>query len=130
MTWIKAALALPALLLIGGCQGPTYAAYQGQVDQWLLKPVDQLVMQWGPPTGSFKLADGNTLMEYNRTVTEVRADDGPFMHRRHDPFGTRIYTVHRVCKTRFVVGTDNIIKSWSSEGNDCVAYPPPQSAGG
>jgi hypothetical protein len=124
MTWMKAALALPALLLLGGCQGPTYQAYQAQVDQWLLKPVDQLVLQWGPPKGTFKLSDGTTLMEYNRSKTEIRSYEGPFMHRRfYDP--DRIYTIHRVCKTRFIVGQDNVIKSWSSEGNDCLAYPPP-----
>jgi hypothetical protein len=114
-----------AVLLVSalcGCQTPTFENYRAQVDQWLDKPVDDLVLQWGPPQGTFKLGDGNTLMEYVRGRQEIRGgDDWPFAFHRHFP-DSPIYSVNYVCKTRFIVTPERYVKSWSWEGNDCVAY--------
>ena len=139
-------MAVAALATLAAC-GPiaTQQAYYGQLQTWVGKPADLLARTWGPPDKSYKMADGSTLMQYERQKTRyvrgnsypdtdyvpVRDKDGRYTTRpvtrwRETP---GYWDVDR-CSTRFEVGPDGLVRTFQFEGDDCVAYPPPEAKPG
>jgi hypothetical protein len=132
-------------MFLGGCA--TTANYEKALDTWVGKDLDSLVVAWGPPAGTFQLSDGSTLVEYveernaqvggySYTVPETTYQTGS-VYTNNGVSG--VYTgtstsyvqhttprtnVHLLCKTRFKVDAEGIIRDWSWSGNNCVAYPP------
>ncbi len=134
--------AVAVLLGIAACGPlPSREAYFGQLQTWVGLHADMLARNWGPPDKSFKLSDGSTLLQYERvrqryvpgmTVPDhepalVRGNDGKLYRTtvtrwRQTP---GYYDIDR-CSTRFTTAPDGIITTFQFEGDDCVAYPPPQ----
>jgi hypothetical protein len=135
-----------ALVLLAAC-GPvaTQQAYYGQLQTWVGQPADLLARTWGPPDKSFKLSDGSTLLQYERLkqryvrgasypdtdYVTVRGKDGRYYNRPVTRWreGPGYFNIDR-CSTRFEVGADGVIRTFQFEGDDCVAYPPPETKAG
>lgn len=135
-----AALACIACVL-GGCA--TEAGYKKILDSWVGSDADQLVMQWGPPQSSYTMSNGTKVLQFSSArqfqtggVTTYQPVTTYNNGNVYSPYGMGNYsgtstsyvpttspvqTWNMQCTTRFEVGTDNKIKSYSYEGNDCVA---------
>jgi hypothetical protein len=133
-----------AVSLVAGCTFPTEQAYRDNVQSWVGRTADNLVLAWGAPDRSYDFSDGTRQLEYDRqqtryvagapiyTAVPVQVRDGNG-HRR-----TQFVSVWRDtpgyldvdrCLTRFRVGRDNRVREVSFNGDWCVAYPPRQPGG-
>lgn len=91
-------------VLVAGC-----AATQEQVtaalgSKYTGRSVDQLVLEFGPPTSTFKMSDGSAAYQWelaNHTNINV------------DKYGGSANT--RYCRVRAVAGPDNLVRSLSTE---------------
>ena len=133
--WNGIAVVLIAGGLLAGCETATPQKYEARLERWVGSNVDDLVLAWGPPDGSFQLEDGRTVIGYKKSeVTSPGSDAslGIGGWSGGGRFGTGIGTSFplggsslsrvetRVCETRFIVA-DRVVKAWSWEGNNCVS---------
>ena len=84
--------------------GPTVDA---NLSQWIGKPSDALVSQWGAPGASFKLTDGTTIVTYsNQSITSRNYN----YYYQPGPYDNVTYTKN--CKISFFIDktTKKIIK--------------------
>ena len=133
--------ALIAALLLGGCT--TTANYEAALQQWVGRPLDDLVLAWGPPQSSYTLQDGRKVVEYLRQ--RVIYSPGFTWYRPHtiyhqgqaynaDGSPAGIYqdsstifipeespgdSRYLECRTRFTISKQGDIEKWGWEGNDC-----------
>jgi len=120
---------LPTLIaILSGCVA-TSRIYESKMTSFIGLPVEHVLAQMGQPQKSYKLPDGNTVLEYQsfRSVNKYVAP--PYMNQAAGsddfiPPETYISTpdmYRRIlwCRTRFIADKKNIVISWSHEGNDC-----------
>jgi hypothetical protein len=115
-------LALVAVMVLAGCASwfPTVENYEKGLISWVGKPGDDLIRNWGPPRNSYKLSNGETVIEYYESHLITRDYGGFFSHNE------RIGVETLWCKTIFVIGSNGKVSSWKHDGNDCTAYPEKQ----
>jgi hypothetical protein len=140
----RIAVAALAAALVAGCTFPTEQAYRENVQTWVGRTADNLVMAWGAPDRSYDFSDGSRQLEYDRqqtryvpgapiyTAVPVRVRDATGM--RHTQFvsvwrDTPGYLDVDRCLTRFRVGRDDRIQEVSFAGDWCVAFPPREPGG-
>ncbi|AOZ51785.1 hypothetical protein LQR31_18845 [Chromobacterium vaccinii] len=140
----KLCLPLLALSLAGCAMFPTQQGYAQKVYRWQGRDVNELLAQWGAPTKTMQMPNGNSLYTYVKESTEQR----PLQENtRYEP-GTKLTmtdkdgqsrvvetpgrwvsngmtgggTVHYECTTNFVVDkkTKEVL-SVSFDGNNCLA---------
>lgn len=94
---------------------------------WVGRPVDALLLEKGPPTGSAAAPDGGRVLEYAKTTFKSGAS-GPYVVKIYEPTAhgrvpqvkdSGISTSDLSCTLRFKVSPDNIVESWSATGNAC-----------
>ncbi len=131
-----------------GCETIPYeervAAFEGKMRaDFVGKSVDSLILALGPPQSSFTLSDGkdviqytmeqsytgggDTYMAYESIVTGYTTYTRPNGTTKQIPVYTQIpvqrvnpvYTVHKKCVKRFVVGTNKTVEDFRWEGNSC-----------
>ncbi len=105
--------------LLAGCASwfPTVANYEKGLNGWVGQPGDELIKSWGPPRNSYKLSNGETVIEYYESHLYTRDYGGFFSYNE------RIGVETLWCKTIFVIDQNGKVASWKHDGNDCVAYP-------
>ncbi len=124
----RLAIAAVAGALLAACA--TEEHYNRMLAGWVGRPLDDLMIQWGPPDKSAFLSRGGKVIEYDRA--RIVTTGG---HTRYEPVKTDNDTIwipvevpsrerHLRCATRFVISPADIIESWSHDGDDCVATPP------
>ncbi len=126
----RVVIAVFAGALLAACA--TEAHYNRMLAGWVGRPLDDLMMQWGPPDKTATLSRGGKVIEYDRerivttggyTQYEPVITDGD-KDSILVPVAVPSQEHHLRCATRFVVSPAGIIESWSHDGNDCVALPP------
>ena len=125
------------LALITGCA--TTENYEKILQTWVGKHVDELVLVWGPPQSSFELSTGDRVIEFHDVkYVYIPVLSYPISRTYHyrTPGGSvgtiETHTEHEIpaqsytrsCKTRFIVGADELIKQWEWEGDYCTALDP------
>lgn len=110
--WSAAAVAAAVL---AGC-----VAGGGQYERWLNTrigvSVDQLVEDMGPAHEIAKDGKGNSVYHWSfREVQSHAATARDSFQYKHPDQKKRA----QYCETRFVVGRDRKVKSWSYRGSDC-----------
>ncbi len=124
----RVVIAVFAGALLAACA--TEAHYDRMLAGWVGRPLDDLVVQWGPPDKTATLSRGGKVIEYDRRRTVTTGG-----YTRYEPVRTDDETIwipvevpgrerHLRCATRFVISPADIIESWSHDGNDCVAKAP------
>lgn len=130
---------LLACLALGACQLPTREAHRDNVQTWIGRHSDDLVIAWGPPDRAIDLSDGGRIYEYDRQQQRVvpgprYPDTVPVL--THDRFGRARVTYVTVfrerpgtivqdrCITRFRIGRDRMVRDAAFGGTACLAYPP------
>ena len=113
--------ALIAALLLSGCAST--ANYEAALQQWVGRPLDDLVLAWGPPQSSYTLRDGRQVVEYQRQQLVRRPGLGRSMLNTSRVFYLLDemeddYTLLQ-CRTRFTVDAQGIIQNWTWDGNAC-----------
>jgi len=124
---------------------PTREGYAQKAYYWQGKDANALLAQWGAPSKSMTMPNGNTLYTYSKsyaqqqpyfdnnrfepghrfTVTEngqsrVVETPGRWVYAGSSGGGIQYYS----CTTNFVVNAKTqLIESVSFEGNDCLAVP-------
>ncbi len=130
--------ALAAALVLSGCA--TVEGYRQHMNMLVGLSSDQLQIQWGPPDRTSKLSDGRLLWAYNkmsesqsggywssqtRTRTETYRDSAGKIQSRtvsySEPYYEPPVTRRSYCETRFIIGPDDKVQSYSFEGDGCVA---------
>ena len=95
--------------LLVGCAATAQQVTSALGDKYSGKSVDRLVMEFGPPMNSFKMADGGSAYQW-----EVA---------NHTNIATNQYggsaSTH-FCRIRAIVGRDNIVQSVSTEDSSNV----------
>lgn len=141
----KVLICFSVAMLVAACAIPTEENYQKVLNFWKGADADLLVLNWGPPDSSHELSDGRKVLQYTYSKTTITGGDTYTVPRTtygsgsiYGDYGrigsysgtstayvtetTPISTTERNCTTRFIVSKDNIIQSWSYEGNWCVAF--------
>ncbi|OWY39204.1 hypothetical protein CEK28_10060 [Xenophilus sp. AP218F] len=138
--------ALLALTLAGCSMIPTQQGYAQKAYRWQGRDVNELLAQWGAPSKTMKMPNGNTLYTYVKESTEQQ----PLQQNRVFEPGAKVTVVdsngqsrvvetpgrwvsmgvsgggsiHRICTTNFVVEKGSqLVLTVSFEGNDCLAAP-------
>jgi hypothetical protein len=104
-----------ALAVLAGCAGG------GQYEKWLNSrigaPIEKVVEEMGPPHEVKPDAKGNRIFHWS--MQEVKSHSASardsFQYKHPDKKQRK----PDYCETRFVVGGDKRVKSWSYRGNDC-----------
>ena len=133
---------LLALGFILGCANrPTKEAFIERAQAWVGRNADELVIKVGPPTSTFTLSNGDRVFEYQRSQNVTTGGGSYTMptttYIPGGPLGGTFVQgqqVHQMpvssgtltCNVRYVVDKNNIITSWSADGNACVARPAPK----
>ncbi|KUM03152.1 hypothetical protein KIF53_08460 [Chromobacterium subtsugae] len=142
----KLCLPLLALLAAGCSMIPTQQGYAQKVYRWQGRDVNELLAEWGAPSNSLKMPNGNTLYTYVKESTQqqpltqnTRYEPGTKLSVTDSNGQTKVVetpgrwvsdgvsgggTIHYKCTTNFVVDkkTQEVL-SVSFDGNDCVALP-------
>ena len=126
-------------MALAGCA--TRETYESDMNAWVGRKSTDLVASWGAPTSTDRMANGGTVLTYNKQrgntvqtgqlfTTSSEYIRGPI---RNSGPGTSYgqstgYTVGaspaRVvwqCVTKFTTDSAGTIRSWTAEGNDCIA---------
>ncbi len=134
--------------VLAGCA--TTANYERALNTWVGVNADNLVVSWGPPQNSYTLSDGGKVLEYDRQrsfqtgggtyttpVTTYNSGNvnlyggGGMVNGNYTGTSTTyvpqrapVQTWNMRCITRFTVDSNNVIRHWTWEGNDCRAREP------
>jgi hypothetical protein len=129
------------LILLSGC-GPvsTTAGYERILNSWMGASGDSLVRSWGPPTSTFRMASGNTLLIYNNSRSTIYTEPtqvtpgqttgywiGNNYYSTTTPStvtGGQTYNLTFRCQTQFEIEPSGRIVHWRYEGNACKAVDP------
>lgn len=108
-------------LLLAACAGGV--PYESSLAQWVGKPLDELVLAWGPPQGSYTLRDGRQVIEYRQQQIVRRPGWGRSMlgaprvfyllDEMEDEYSLR------QCSTRFIIDAAGNVEKWAWDGNNC-----------
>jgi|TARA_E500000178_G_C16830014_1_gene665593 hypothetical protein len=144
----KLNLMVVLLFVLAGCK--TTENYQKILRSWVGQPVDNLLMQWGPPDNTYSLSNGGKILEYNyekhfqlggETVTVPQTTyhsgrvrmygNGSSQYGNYSGSSTTyvekktpVQNYTWKCITRFTVSENSIITGWEHEGNYCKASDP------
>lgn len=134
---------LIAVLALAGCASMNEEAarkFQAEMDGYVGKSVDELILARGVPTATAALSSGGKVLEYSTSSTSI---SGGYSYLTYTPVfvpnssggGTwisvpshqtaPIHTFERNCKLTFQVSPDNKVLNWKAEGNDCVVLAKP-----
>ncbi len=120
------------------CSCATTAKYTQKLNQDIGKTYDELISQYGTPSKTKRLNNGNMIVYYVNVNTELLPDpeydfDSPDYLTEDEEFYPFTYggnqipvgsfmgeTITNYCETKFYL-TDNKVTSWSYKGNSCVA---------
>lgn len=123
----------------------TTANYERLLQSWVGHSIDQLAVQWGHPTRSYRLSDGSLVLEYvhesnvhvpgyTQTVPQTTRQSGSVSvygtggsaRGRYSSTSTTYVQqttpardIHVHCTTRFVIDQRGAIVSWAWQGNGC-----------
>lgn len=101
-----------ALIFLTGCAN--------QYEQWLGTrigmPINRLIDEMGPPHEVKPGPNGTQFYTWSYREVESHADSGRGSFQYKNP-GKKVKSNY--CETRFVVGRNKRVKSWSYRGNDC-----------
>ncbi len=132
---------LPACfaLMLVACSGLNEEAarkFQAEMDGYVGRPVDVLILARGVPTATAELSAGGRVLEYTSSRTSV---SGGYSYLTYTPVyvpnnsggGTwisvpthqtaPIHSTERRCRLSFQVSAANIVLNWRADGNDCLA---------
>lgn len=139
------AIILSLVFLISGCA--TTKNYEKVLDTWMGSTADDLVNSWGPPQNSYTRNDGGKVLEYAKqssfkiggftystpVTTQHTGSLNTLRGGTYNYSGTSttyeerqvpVQTFTTSCVTRFIVDKNDTIRSWSWEGDACVAKAP------
>ena len=104
-------------------------------NQLVGKTYDDLIKEYGVPTGDAKLSDGGKVVEYYKSSTEIWGGGSYsistpiYVPNTNGGVGTWIYNQQQhnspvnstteSCKLDFVISSKNVIESWKARGNAC-----------
>ncbi len=117
---------LLSFLLLAGCA--TSAKYQAILTSWVDRDINELITEWGYPTRSMVLPNGNTVYIYETGATHVtpvqsfttyHEVDGAILANTHVMGGDAFATW---CRTFFEVNKENKVVKWQAQGNSCVSH--------
>jgi len=127
---LRAILALCLSLALSGCAGwfPTTAGYEQLLDGWIGSKGEQLVRQWGPPTGEHTDAYGRKIYRFSKHRTYTRSGGtksqqvlvGGNYVWVDIPQPDRVETTW--CDTTFYLDANDTIETYKFVGPDCTAF--------
>lgn len=125
--------------LLAGCASMNEEAarrFQAEMDGYVGKPVDELILARGVPSASATLSSGGKVLEYSSSRTSV---SGGYAYLSYTPVfvpnstggGTwisvptqqtaPIQSMELRYKLTFQITPDQKVLNWRAEGNDCLA---------
>ena len=96
-------------LFLSNCA--TEENYKKMLDSWMSNPESSLVSSWGAPSSYYIASNGDRILSYSseRYASTSALTPGGFITLR--------------CKTSFTIdGKNNLVKSYSYEGNSCRTF--------
>ena len=101
--------------------------YKKQLDAWVGKDINNLLLAWGPPSSVFNMPNGDVmytwLIEDNKVVSEGSGSANNFSDSVFARGWSVQQEVRNSCRTSFIA-TKNKIVNFSFKGNMCVASEP------
>lgn len=136
-------LTVSALLAQAGCASLNQEAadrFQAEMDGYVGKSADELILARGVPTASAALSSGGRVLEYRSRRTSVsgghsylsytpvfvpNSSGGGTWISVPSPQTAPIQTMELQCRLSFQIGPDNKVLNWRAEGNDCLSMARP-----
>jgi hypothetical protein len=100
-----------AAVFSGACA--TTGKYEEKLQSWVGQDINGLIMQWGAPSQTMTLPNGNKLYEFMN-------DQGGMAYQV--PYTRAVSYSQMYCKTTFITNEHNWIINWRWEGNSCRSY--------
>lgn len=94
----------------------TTEGYKKIVQSWVGSNVNQLINQWGPPTGEYKMPNGHIVYTW---IREGQRQVNTGYNRYTNQIQTSTSSLH--CETSFTADASGKIYTWQFKGNNCVA---------
>lgn len=135
---VTLAIALVFVLALAACNSAqrkeAAARFQAEMDGFIGKSSDELILAKGVPTGAATLTTGDKVLEYSKSRIETVGGgsytvNNPVFVSRPGGTGSWIYVPSQQtqpvqswevsCKLIFQVSPDNKVLSWKAEGNGC-----------
>ena len=107
--------------------------YKQICDSWMGQDVNNLIREWGAPTKTFNMPNGNTMYEWSRHSTETTPAMTLPSTTTYNTYGNTTYqnnpmavtvggnTITYYCTTGFEVNPQGIIIFYRYQGNSCLA---------
>jgi hypothetical protein len=113
---VKVLVALIGTCFILGCAASNLEIKEG-MDPWLGQPVDNLIMKWGAPSGTYKTPGGNTVYTWvYQGGSQVVVTRIPY---------TSVYTANQntsYCRFDWFTDANGIIINYRHEGQCVVKH--------
>lgn len=120
---MKNFLALICVLFLWSC-GHTLADYQKMLNTWVGRSADELVTEWGVPSGTYEKTDGSKVFQYEKK--KIYGDSGYATYDGYYRYPSVTYYPGYMktleCITIFYIDKDGIITNWQSQGNACGMF--------
>lgn len=133
---INISLCFLVIIFLVSCA--TSAKYGKLLDTWKGNNINNLISNWGAPSSTYKMSNGNTIYTYMRSrsgtipiynAPQTTTHQGTVYGRggvtsysgtSTSSYGTTSYMpVTWTCKTEFTVDERDTIINWRFQGNDC-----------
>lgn len=130
-------------LLLAACSAMNEEAarkFQAEMDGYVGRPVDELILARGVPTATAELSSGGRVLEYTHSRTSVSGGYSYLTYTQvyvpnNSGGGTwvsvpshqtsPIHSTEQHCRLTFQVSAANIVLNWRADGNDCLSQARP-----
>jgi hypothetical protein len=87
------------ILFLAACGQSAAQQNADDLASWKGQPVDRLVFEWGPPTSTWTMQNGRTVMSFEHEVVENDYS--------YDDYGNRVLedTTHQKCTVNWITDT-------------------------
>lgn len=118
------------LCALGGC-ALNNEKYKQVCNSWLNHDVNELIRNWGPPTKTYDMPNGNKVYTWSRAASETTPVMTLPSTTTYNRIGNTVYqnnpaaltiggdVVTYYCNTSFEVNSAGIIVYWTFQGNSC-----------
>ena len=133
----QAAMALVTVMQLTGCAAmlqemyystPSQDGYSQICASWEGGSVNNLLRQWGPPSQTTPMPNGNTIYTWTSGSSYVTDTNMTTTYNQYtNTYETRQTggdVVESWCSTSFEVDDEGTIVYWQAKGNACLARPP------
>ena len=119
--FIRAVYFITLILCLSGCSMMSRSeSFKNRMNNWVGKSSDALIKEWGNPTSSYDLANGEKTFEYLKERGMTNRDSN--IWRGGNFFPDPLEQASIECVVRFIINQDGQIIRWTSNTESEICY--------